>query len=53
MQDDRLFPSLCALTEVPTERPDILRHVARGLANFALYGAPRGLPGWGTPARRV
>jgi hypothetical protein len=39
VQDARLFPALCALAESPADRADILRHVARGLANFALYGA--------------
>ena len=43
VQDTRLFQALCALTESTTERADILRHVARGLANFALYGNCRKL----------
>ena len=52
VQDARLFPALCALVENPAERADILRHVARGLANFALYGERHAHPGGGAVTTR-
>lgn len=47
MKDGRLLPAICQLAQQATDRSDILRHVARGLANFALYGRLSFGKSWG------